>query len=177
MSVVLLWALLIAGGPTPNISPAQDLEISGSASVGSGTSVTGSAGKTYTRRSPLFLNVDLGFKHPRVRWLEFAPTLMLEFEGRVAIGGNPRLRMLLRPAQSGLMSRFHPFGIVGAPVFLFPYKLVGAQAGAGIHIDLVGRLGVLVQVTPTVFFLGDDLMNDAALGKIDLDVGLRVRFK
>lgn len=177
MNPLILWAALVAGGATPNLSPTDGLEIRATATAGSGRSITGFAGKTYTRRSPLFLNVDVGFVHPRMSWLEFAPTLMLELEGRVAIGANPKLRALLPLANKGIMRRFRPFGLVGAPVFLRPYKLVGAQAGAGIRIKITGRTSLLGQATATVFFMGDDLMNNSALGKLDIEVGLTVRFQ
>jgi hypothetical protein len=173
----ILAQTLIAGGAIAALPPAEKLQVSASVMAGSGLSIAGSGGTTFARRSPAFLQVDVGFIHPQLPWLELAPTVMLELEGRVAFGVMPKLRAFVPwRGRKGKQSPWLTFGSLGVPVFVAPFTLVGVQAGVGVGVQLHRHLAVVVEGTGAGYFLGSDLMEDAALGKLDVQAGLRVRF-
>lgn len=168
-------AALWASGPLPNLAPAERWEVSANATVGSGLSLAGAGGATLIARSPAFLNIDLGLKHPQMRIVEFAPTLMLELEGRVAVGGNAKIRAFVPHRRAG-PPRFRIFGQAGVPVFFAPFTLVGLQVGAGFTLRIHSRFSLIAVGTATGYVLGSDLMQSGALGKLDVEAGLRVKF-
>ena len=82
MISALLTTYTLLGGLTSSVSPAEHWEISGLASVGSGVSLAGAGQETLKRRSPLTLNLGVGFSHPQWDWLELCPGIQLELEIR-----------------------------------------------------------------------------------------------
>jgi hypothetical protein len=162
----LLSYTLWAGGAVAALPPAEKLQVSATVSAGSGLSLAGAGGQTLMRRSPAFLTVDVGFIHPQVQWLEFAPTLMLEVEGRIGFGVMPKLRAFVPLRGRSL----------GVPAFVAPFTLVGVQAGIGVGVQLTEHFAIVAEGTGTGYFLGSDRMEGAALGKLDSQAGLRVRF-
>jgi hypothetical protein len=174
---MILTQLLIAGGPVAALPPAEKLQVSASVMAGSGLSIAGAGGSTLARRSPAFMQVDVGFIHPQVPWLELAPTVMLELEGRVSFGVMPKLRAFVPwRGRKGKPSRLLTYGSLGVPVFVAPFTLVGVQAGIGVGVQILRHLAVVAEGTGAGYFLGSDRMEGAALGKLDAQAGLRVRF-
>lgn len=160
----------LAGGVIGKLAPADKIHVSATIMAGTGMSLTGSGGRTYGARSPVFLIAEVGLRHPDLMWLEFAPTLVLEVEGRVGLGLLPRVRAFV-PTR-----RVQPYGVLGVPIFIAPYSLVGIQAGFGLKIDLHKRIALVVELTGNVFVWGSDLMTSSVLGKLDESLGVRVSF-
>ncbi len=157
------------------VGQAEKLSIGAGASAGTGLSLTGSGGKTYTKRSPAFLIGEVGIIHPSIPWLEFVPSVMLELEGRVGVALVPKVRAYI---PGGKRVRF--WGIAAVPIFVAPYSLVGIQGGAGVSLSLHQRVALFGEFTAGAYVWGTDLMNgsdhSAALGKIDESLGVRVYF-
>ena len=177
LASMILSQVLWAGGAVAALPPAEKLEVSASAQTGSGLSLAGDGGETLARRSPVYLTVDVGLRHPAVQWLEFAPTAMLEIEGRVAFGLMPKLRAFVPfPGRRGRPSRMLLFGSLGVPVFIAPYTLVGVAAGIGVGVQLHEHFALVCEGIAAGYFLGSDLIDNGGLGKLDLQGGIRVRF-
>jgi hypothetical protein len=176
LALGLLAHVLIAGGAIAALPPAEKLEVSATVAAGSGLSLAGAGGTTFARRSPAFVQVDVGFIHPQLRWLELAPTLMLEVEGRVGFGVMPKVRAFVPLRGRRGPSRMLVYGSLGVPAFVAPYTLLGVQVGFGIGVQVHQKFAVVVEGTGAGYFLGSDLMKGAALGKTDAHAGVRVRF-
>lgn len=161
---------VLAGGIIGKLAPAEKIHVSATIMAGTGMSLTGNGGRTYGARSPTFLIAEVGLRHPDLMWLEFAPTIVLELEGRVGFGLLPRVRAFV-PTK-----RVQPYGVLGVPIFVAPYSLVGIQAGAGLKIDLHERVALVAEFTGNVFVWGSDLMTKSVLGKLDSSFGVRVSF-
>lgn len=165
-----LMAQVICGGAIGQVAPAEKLQTSASIMAGTGMSLAGVAGKTYAARSPTFLLGEIGLVHPDLSWLEFAPTIALEVEGRVAVGLMPKLRARL-PGK-----RVRVWGMVALPIFFAPYSLLGIQGGAGVSLTLHKRLALVGEFSATGYVWGSDLMQGSALAKLDQTFGVRVSF-
>ncbi len=163
-------ACVLAGGVVGGVAPAEKMHVSTTIMAGTGLSLAGSDGVTYGRRSPAFLLAEVGLRHPDLMWLEFAPALLLEMEGRVGFGLLPRVRAFV-PTK-----RLHPYGVLGLPIFVAPYSMLGVQAGFGFTLDLHKRVALVAEFTGNVFFWGSDLMTSSVLGKLDSSFGVRVHF-
>jgi hypothetical protein len=161
---------VLAGGVIGKLAPADKMHVSATLMGGTGLSLTGSDGRTYGRRSPAFLLAEVGLRHPDLMWLEFAPALLLEVEGRVGFGLLPRVRAFV-PTK-----RVKPYGVLGLPIFVAPYSLLGIQAGFGFTIELHKRIALVAEFTGNVYVWGSDLMTDSVLGKLDQSFGVRVSF-
>ncbi|MBX7081634.1 MAG: hypothetical protein K1X88_20700 [Nannocystaceae bacterium] len=166
----LLAATVHCGGAIGALPPADKLQVSATVMTGTGVSLAGNAKKTYASRTPTFLLGEVGFVHPGLDWLEFAPTVMLEVEGRVGFGLMPKLRARL-PGK-----RVRAWGLVAMPVYVTPYTLLGVQVGVGVSVALHRRLALVAEATGGAYVWGSDLMANAALGQLDLTLGLRVNF-
>ncbi len=165
-----LGTFILCGGAIGLVPPAEKLEVSASVMAGTGMSVTGSGGKSYGRRSPVFLLGEVAIVHPQLDWLEFAPTVMLEIEGRIGVGLMPKLRARL-PGK-----RVRIWALAGLPIFFAPYSLLGIQGGAGISLALHRRVALLAEFTGTGYVWGSDLIDGGSLAKLDSNFGVRVRF-
>lgn len=170
MIILGLAAITWCGGAIASVGPAEKLEVTASVMAGTGTSLAGMAGKTYGKRSPTFLLGEVAFVHPDLSWLEFAPTIALEVEGRVGVGLVPKLRARL-PGK-----RVRLWAVVALPIFVAPYSLLGIQGGAGISVNLHKRVALIAEFTGTGFVWGSDLMNNYSLAKLDQSFGVRLRF-
>lgn len=154
-------------GPSSTL---RGIRVSGTMLVGSGVSIAPGPTGALATRSPALLTVDAGFFHPELTWLEFAPTMLLEMERSVSFGVAFRMRAFVP------LRRFRPYALIGAPVWVPPKKLLGAQVGVGAAIMLHRNFALAAEFGPTVFFAGDDLTEGGALTKIDGSLGLRVSF-
>lgn len=165
-----LAGMLWVAGLLPGLSTVDRIGVNTTVGVSTGLSLAGSHGVTYARRSPAMLSFEVGLVHPHVPWLELAPGILLEVEGRVALGLQAQARMYLTS------TRFRPYAVVGVPAFVVPFTLLGAKAGGGVLARLHDRFGIALEVGATVFFLGDDLMPRSALAKLDATLALRANF-
>ena len=166
----VLLAGLVAGGVVSRVAPTDKLQVSATALSGTGLSLASAGGSTNSNRSPVFLDVEAGFTHPSIPWLEFTPALLLEAEGRVGFGIEPKLRAFLP------VRKLSVFGVVGLPVFVAPYSLLGARAGVGLAVHVHRHFAVTAEASAAVFFWGTDLMSDSILAKLDLAAGVRIPF-
>jgi hypothetical protein len=165
-----LVASVMCGGAIGSVGPAEKLQVSASILAGTGISLAGVARKTYAARSPTFLLAEVGFVHPQLQWLEFAPTIALEIEGRIGVGLMPKLRARL-PGK-----RVRVWAVGALPIFFAPYSLLGVQGGAGLSVALHPRVALLAEFTGTGYVWGSDLMKGAALAKLDQTFGVRMNF-
>lgn len=170
MIATLLTATVLCGGAIGSLAPAEKLQVSASVMAGTGLSLVGVARRTYAARSPLFLLAEIGLVHPDLEWLEFAPTIALELEGRVGIGAIPKLRARL-PGK-----RVRVWAMVALPIFFGPYSLLGIQGGAGLSVALHRRVALVAEFSGTGYVWGSDLMTGSALAKLDQTFGVRVNF-
>ncbi len=170
MISAFITASLLCGGAIGQLAPAEKLQVSASIMAGSGMSLAGVGGRTYGARSPAFLLGEVALAHPQLQWLEFAPALAFEVEGRVGVGLIPKIRARLGG------KRVRVWGLLGLPVFFAPYSLVGVQGGAGLSLALHPRFALVAEFTGTGFVWGSDLMSGSALAKLDQHFGIRVNF-
>ncbi len=170
LAATAVLAGVVAGGLVSRVAPAEKLGLSATAMSGTGLSLASAGGGTISNRSPVFLDVEVGFTHPSLPWLEFTPALLLEAEGRVGFGLEPKVRAFLP------VRKVSVFGVLGLPVFVAPYSLLGASAGAGLAIHVHRHFAVVAEATASVFFWGSDLMSDSILSKLDVAVGIRIPF-
>ena len=162
---------VLGGGVVGSVAPAEKIHVSTTIQAGTGLSLVGSDGHTYGRSSPAFLLAEVGLRPPDLMWLEFAPTLMLEVEGRVGFGVMPRVRAFVPKTK-----RFKPYGLLGLPIFVAPYSMLGVQAGFGFALELHKRVALVAEFTGTAYVWGSDLMTKSVLGKLDESFGVRVNF-
>lgn len=167
----LLMSSVLCGGAIGSVSPAETIGTTASIMAGTGISLAGREGKTLGARSPTFLLGEVAFVHPDLDWLELAPTLMLEIEGRVGVGALPKLRARL-PGK-----RLRVWGVIGLPIFFAPYSMLGAQGGAGASLAMHSRVALVAEFTGTGYFWGSDLAKGSAIAKLDATFGLRVTFR
>jgi hypothetical protein len=167
----LLAATVMCGGAIASVSPAESIGTTASVMAGTGISLAGRAKRTLAARSPTFLLGEVGLVHPDLDWLELAPTLMLEVEGRVGVGLMPKLRARL-PGK-----RLRVWGVVAVPMFFAPYTMFGAQGGAGAALTVHSRIALVAEFTGTGYFWGSDVPRGSAVAKLDATFGLRVRFR
>lgn len=165
-----ILAQVVCGGAIGQVAPAEKLRTSASIMAGTGMSLAGVSGRTYAARSPTFLLGEVGLVHPDLDWLEFAPTIALEIEGRVGVGLMPKLRARL-PGK-----RLRVWATAALPIFFAPYSLLGIQGGAGLSVALHRRFALVAEFTGTGYVWGSDLMEGAALAKLDQSFGVRVSF-
>lgn len=171
MIAPLLLGTVLCGGAIASVSPAEKIGTTASVMAGTGISLAGQAKRTLGARSPTFLLGEIGLVHPDLDWLELAPTLMLEVEGRVGVGVMPKLRARL-PGK-----RLRVWGVVGLPMFFAPYSMIGAQGGAGAALAVHSRIAIVAEFTGTGYFWGSDVPKGSAVAKLDATLGLRVRFR
>lgn len=171
MFVAQLIPLVIAGGLSQGMAPADSLEISALASAGSGLSLTGAGGKTLSSASPAFLNLEAMIALDRAKWLGLGVGAQLELQGRVGIALVPQLRAYLPSSR-----RVTAFASAGAPFYLFPYTLFGVSGGFGFEVQVASRLSLTTQFSATGYFAGSDLMRESALLKLDFAAGFRLHF-
>lgn len=174
MRLVLLVAAAIGALVTWGVgnTVSAQREIAASVFVGSGVSVgtggNGERARTATRRSPTFLDLELGTWNPERPDPVLGAALRLELDGRVAIGIVPRAGVRRRRGALELRAGF------GLPIFVAPFSLVGAEVATGLGIALGGGFAFVSDVVIGGYFWGSDLPSNAALVKVDLRIGLEL---
>ena len=169
-----MFALFLAAAPPEaKAEPKEDLgrqKVSVTALGVSGFSITPGHPKTNVARSPTMLLFDAGFFHPEHQWLEFSPSLMVEFEGGQLFGLGFRLRAFTS------LGRLRLYALGGLEGFVAPRKLLGVRLGAGVALPLHPRFSVVTELGPTMYFAGNDLQDRSTVTKLDAGVGFRVNF-
>jgi hypothetical protein len=168
--IPLFLATVMCGGLFAGVAPAEKLKVSATAMGGTGVSLVGVGKHTFVARSPTFIIGEVGIAHPDLDWLELAPSVMLELEGRVGFALLPKIRARL----PGKRVRF--WGSAALPIFVVPYSLLGVQVGAGVSVALHPRIALVAEFTATAYVWGSDLIKKTALGKLDESFGLKVSF-
>ena len=164
---------LVATPPEAKPEPKEDLgrqKVSATALGVTGVSLAPGDSKTQLKRSPAMLLFDLGFFHPEHQWLEFSPSLMVEFERGQLFGLGFRLRAFTS------LGRLRVYALGGLEAFLAPRKLLGVRLGAGCALPLHRRFSLVAEFGPTVYFTGDDLPKNTTVTKLDAGAGFRVNF-
>lgn len=169
-----MFALFLAAAPPEaNAEPKEDLgrqKVSVTALGATGVSIAPGYPNTLAKRSPAMLLFDVGFFHPEHQWLEFSPSLMVEFEGGQLFGLGFRLRAFTS------VGRIRLYALGGLDGFVAPRKLLGARLGAGVVLPLHRRFSLVTELGPTIYFAGNDLPDRTTVTKLDAGVGFRVNF-
>jgi len=169
-----MFALFLAAAPPEaKAEPKKDLgrqKVSVTALGGSGATLAPGYPETHVKRSPAMLLFDVGFFHPEHQWLEFSPSLMVEFEGGQLFGVGFRLRAFTS------VGRVRLYALGGLEGFVAPSRLLGARLGAGAAIPLHPRFSIVTELGPTIYFAGNDLPERTTATKLDAGVGFRVNF-
>ena len=169
-----MFALFLAAAPPEaKAEPKEDLgrqKVSATALGVTGVSLVPDPPKTQAKRSPTMLLFDLGFFHPEHQWLEFSPSLMVEFEGKQLFGLGFRMRAFTS------LGRLRVYALGGLEGFVAPKKLLGVRLGAGFALPLHPRFSLVTELGPTIYFTGNDLARHTTVTKLDAGVGIRVNF-
>jgi len=164
---VALTAVVAGICLTPSTATAQTLDTVVTLSTGSGISVGKGDSGAVGRRSPAFVEVDVGLIFDGDDTLEWTPSLLLELDGRVSVGVNPSLK---RVVDFDVVS---VYGGLGVPFFFAPFTLIGAEVAVGAFYEFWGPLAAAVEFRADAFFAGSDLPDDRVVAKLDFAVGLR----
>lgn len=137
-------------------------------SLGTGMTMGKPGDTMQIKRSPVFLEVDVGLVFDEDFDWEWTPSLILEVDGRVSVGVNPTVKRVVR------FDWFSFYGGLGIPFFFAPYTLLGFEAAIGGIYYIIPKFAAVVEFRANVFFIGSDLPNGSALAKLDFAFGLRV---
>jgi hypothetical protein len=152
----------------PRSAEAQKLDLHLETLGGSGISATSGEMGTATRRSPMFVEFEVGAGFdPDPRW-EWTGALIAEVEGRTSLGISPQIKRLVG------QGRFSGYAVAGVPAFFSPFTLLGFEVGGGLVSRIVGGMSLVIEARADFFFVGSDLPEDGMLSKFDVAVGLRV---
>lgn len=154
----------------PVFAGAQALNVAVDASLGSGMTLAQGDRETVSVRSPLYADVDLGLILDRDFGSEWGLGFTFQLEDATAVALTPQVRLVRGEAPL----RF--YGGVGAPVFVTPRTLFGAELAGGVIYGLSDLLSLVGGLQIDVFFAGDDLPDGGALTMFNLGVGGRVLF-
>lgn len=146
---------------------AQELQPILTLSGGSGLSLGQGEEGVLKRRSPIFLDIDVGLIFDGDESLEWTPSLIMELEQKVSVGVNPSLKRVYKFRKLGI------YGGLGFPFYFAPFTLLGVEAALGATYPLRPRLGLAFEIHTDVFFAGSDLPDDSVLAKMDLSLGIR----
>lgn len=171
----MLWtvALLLAATPPEAQAKKEDQgrqKVSATALAVTGASMAPGGERTHVMRSPAMLLFDLGFFHPEHQWLEFSPSIMMEFERGQNFGLGFRLRAFTA------LGPLRVYALGGLEAFVAPRKLLGARLGAGLAVPLHRHFAIAAEFGPAFYFGGDDIADRSSLIKLDGGAGIRVNF-
>lgn len=164
---LLLSSSIYAGGLTDSMHPDPDIKFSVFGAIGSGMSMTGQGEARLQSRTPLYLNLGATADLSQLHWLRFDASILFEFERRVGLGLQPRLRakVISRP-------RFQLSAGVAMPVFVSPYTLLGIGGFARAQLKVLPHMHLFAEPTVTAFIAGTDLVKGQGLLKMDMLLGL-----
>jgi hypothetical protein len=157
-------------GPGPGAAHAQSLDVLIDSSLGSGVTAGTGDGETSTRRTPMFLEVEVGFVIDRDFEIEWGLGTLVQLENQPALALRPQLR-LVRP-----LGWFSFFADVGLPVYTTPFTRYGGEVGAGLLYKVHERFSAVGSTHVAVFFAGSDLPEDSTVVMFNVGLGGRVHF-
>jgi len=164
-AAVLVMLVVVA---LPRAAAAQKVDLYLNTLGGSGLSATSGETGTATRRSPMFLEFEVGAGfEPDPRW-EWTGGLIAEVEGRTSLGINPQIKRLVG------QGRVAGYAVAGVPAIFSPFTLLGFEVGGGLITQVVGSASLVIEVRADFFFVGSDLPDDGMLSKFDAALGVRV---
>jgi len=165
--VVAVAAILATAAATAS---AQRPTLEGAAGAGTGASFGKGDGATVVLLSPAFVDIDIIIGNDERPVLEYVIGFQAELQDRVSAGIIPQIRLTSGP------SKLMFYGLVGAPFVFAPFRLFGVEAGGGLLWQFLPSFGMFFEVVIDLFFLGNDLPEDAALVQLDGTLGLRMMF-
>lgn len=121
------------------------------------------------RRSPTFIDLEVGAWNPERPDPVLGAALRLEVDGRAAVGLVPRAGFRRSRGSVELRAAF------GLPVFVAPFSLLGAEVAAGVGVPVGGGFAFVSELLVGGYFWGSDLPRGGALVKLDLRLGLEFR--
>jgi hypothetical protein len=151
-----------------SVAQAQEMDTFLGLSLGTGMTMGKPGDAMQIKRSPVFLEVDVGLVFDEDFDWEWTPSLILEVDGRVALGVNPTVKRVVR------FKWFSFYGGLGVPFFFAPYTLLGLEAAIGGIYYIIPKFAAVVEFRANVFFIGSDLPDGSALAKLDFAFGVRV---
>jgi hypothetical protein len=154
----------------PSFAGAQALDVLVDTSFGTGVTLTQGDGETVGVRSPVYADVDVGLVTDRDFGSEWGLGLTFQLEDAAAVALTPQVRLV----RGDEPLRF--YGGIGAPVFVTPDTLFGAELAGGVIYALADPFALIGGVQVDVFFAGGDLPDGGALTMFNLGVGGRIAF-
>ncbi len=139
--------------------------------LGSGVSMAAGDDKSLTARTPLFVDLDVGFVFDGDFETEVGVglTIFTENEPRADVG--PQIR-LVRDLGGLRMYVGAGLPVRAAPIF----TLFGAELSGGLMWALHPRFSLLADVAAIVYFAGSDLPEDGPVVAFNPALGGRLRF-
>jgi hypothetical protein len=163
----LIGPALLAMAPA---AMAQTAIIEGAAGAGSGASFGTGDATTVVLMSPTFIDIDIIVSSNELPKLEYGIAFQAEVQGRVSAGIIPQLRF----------STGHPkwrlYGLIGVPIFVAPFTMLGVEAGGGVNWRVAEHFGLYGEVVVDLFLTGSDLQEDGMAVRLDGCLGARVAF-
>ena len=144
--------------------------LEGAVSAGSGASFGSGDGQTVVMQSPTYIDADIIYYNDESPKMEYVIGFQAELQGRVSAGLVPQLRLTSGP------QKWMPYGLVGAPIILAPFVLLGVETGGGLLWRFHSRFGAFAEVVLDLFIIGNDLPEDGVLVQLDANLGIRMLF-
>jgi len=168
MRTLAATTLLLALALAAPAARAQELDTTVGVLSGSGISLGRGGGDLIKKRSPIFLDLDVGLMFDGDRSLEWTLRLLMELEGAVSVGVAPSVKKVVR-----INRRLNLYGGLGFPFFFAPFTLLGVEPAVGATFRFASRFSVVLEAHADVFFVGSDLPDGSVLAKMDLALGIR----
>ncbi len=149
---------------------AQRPVLEGAASAGSGASFGSGDGQTVVMPSPVYIDIDVIYYNDEMPKIEYVIGFQAELQGRVSAGLVPQLRFTNGPKQ------WMVYGLIGFPVIVAPFVMLGPEAGGGLLWRFLPRYGVFAEVVLDLYVIGNDLPKDGILAQLDANLGFRMAF-
>ncbi|MCA9669746.1 MAG: hypothetical protein KC503_29330 [Myxococcales bacterium] len=137
-------------------------------SSGSGMSLGRAGEGVGRRRSPAFIELDVGLSLFDDASIEWTPSILVELEGRVSVAAVPSVKKI-----AWLKPWLALYAGGGVPFFFAPFTMIGVEGAVGGIVRVGRRFGVVLEIRVDVFFAGSDLEDGQALAKLDLALGIR----
>jgi hypothetical protein len=150
---------------------AQRPQIEGAVSGGTGLSFGPGDDGAVMLMSPGYMDIDIIYYNDEAPKTEWVIGLQAELVGTVSVGVVPQIHFTNAP------SKLMVYGIIGAPFVFAPFVLLGVEAGFGMMWRLGQRVGLIGEIVSDFYFLGNDLQDDGALVKLNMNLGVRIHFK
>jgi hypothetical protein len=170
LPALALWLLVPALLIAAPAARAQTAIIEGAAGTGSGVSFGTGNAQTVVLMSPIYIDIDIIISTDELPKLEYAVAFQAEVQGRVSAGIIPQLRF------SNGHDKWRLYGLIGVPIFVAPFTMLGVEAGGGVSWRIAEHFGLYGEVVVDLFLTGSDLQEDGMAVRLDGCLGARVAF-